>query len=121
MKVYLIVIFILQTIYYYIKNTIKKNYYILYFFFSLNLNIKFVLLFSKNLYLYYDIFYICTYNVLLLSCLSSPVVRYVIFPCENVGSTPLADNFLRKVTDRATELPGGGRRNFFIKFLYNLL
>ncbi|KOB60668.1 hypothetical protein PFHG_02428 [Plasmodium falciparum HB3] len=57
--------------------------------------------------------------VILLSCLSSPVVRYVTFPCENVGSTPLADNFIRKVANRAAELPGGGRRNFFIKFLYN--
>ncbi|EUR74119.1 hypothetical protein PFBG_01720 [Plasmodium falciparum 7G8] len=57
--------------------------------------------------------------VLLLSCLSSPVVRYVTFPCENVGSTPLADNFMRKVAHRVAELPGGGWRNFFIKFLYN--
>ncbi|ETW47925.1 hypothetical protein PFMALIP_03960 [Plasmodium falciparum MaliPS096_E11] len=60
-------------------------------------------------------------KILILSCLSSPIVRYVAFPCENVGSTPLADNFLRKVANRAAELPGGGRRNFFIKFLYNLL
>ncbi|KNG73895.1 hypothetical protein PFMG_00030 [Plasmodium falciparum IGH-CR14] len=42
-------------------------------------------------------------SLLLLSCPSSPVVRYVTFPCENVGSTPLADNFLRKVADRAAE------------------
>ncbi|KOB84710.1 hypothetical protein PFDG_00024 [Plasmodium falciparum Dd2] len=55
-------------------------------------------------------------SLLLLSCPSSPVVRYVTFPCENVGSTPLADNFLRKVADRAAELPGGGWRNFFIQF-----
>ncbi|KNC35550.1 hypothetical protein PFLG_00449 [Plasmodium falciparum RAJ116] len=32
-----------------------------------------------------------------------PVVRYVTFPCENVGSTPLADNFIRKVADRPAD------------------
>ncbi|ETW19515.1 hypothetical protein PFFVO_01696 [Plasmodium falciparum Vietnam Oak-Knoll (FVO)] len=60
-------------------------------------------------------------SLLLLSCPSSPVVRYVTFPCENVGSTPLADNFLRKVADRAAELPGGGKLKYKYIDLNNTL